>query len=170
VWSLYATYTWTAQPSGNTLQVVRFCVPALGAMALLGAWLVVRVPRRASVAALTSAAVVAAAFGLGVWSYNGMREGGLPAVRILHGVWLPLGGRVGPAAEVWGRTGEVVGSRQRPTGGCAGRRSRSDRRRGGLRRRSHHLALASGLRRDRRQLRGELDRYGHHVDRRHTGR
>ena len=98
VWSLYATYTWTAQPSGNTLQVVRFYVPALGAMALLGAWLVVRVPRRASVAALMSAAVAAAAFGLGVWSYNGMREGGLPAVRILHGVWLPLGSRVGPAA------------------------------------------------------------------------
>jgi hypothetical protein len=42
VWGLYAAYTWTAHPGGGTLQVVRFYVPALGAIALLGAWLLVR--------------------------------------------------------------------------------------------------------------------------------
>ncbi len=69
VWGLYAAYTWTAQPGGSSLQVVRFYVPALGAIALLGAWPVVRMPPRGSLAALASAAVVVATFGLGIWSY-----------------------------------------------------------------------------------------------------
>ena len=73
VWGLYAAYTWTAQPGLDTLQAVRFYVPAIGAISLLGAWLVVRVPRRASLAAVTSAVVVAAMFGMGIWSYNNMR-------------------------------------------------------------------------------------------------
>ena len=55
------------------MQSARFYVPALGAIALLGAWLLVRVPRRASLAAATSVAVVAAMFGLGVWSFGDMR-------------------------------------------------------------------------------------------------
>jgi hypothetical protein len=97
VWAVYATYTWTAQPFGNTVQVVRFYVPAIGAMSLLAAWLVVRVPGRASLSAVTSAAVVAAMFVLGAWSYNDMRESPLPLVRIVHGVWLPIG-RAGPPA------------------------------------------------------------------------
>jgi hypothetical protein len=81
VWALYAAYTWTAAPGLSTLQAARFYVPAIGAISLLGAWLVARlprnlprhVPRRASLAAMTSAALVAAMFGLGVWSFNGMR-------------------------------------------------------------------------------------------------
>jgi hypothetical protein len=81
VWGLYAAYTWTAAPGLSTLQAARFYVPAIGAIALLGAWLAARlprclprhVPRRASLAAMTSAALVAAMFGLGVWSFNGMR-------------------------------------------------------------------------------------------------
>ncbi len=48
-----------------TVQVVRFYVPALGAIALLGAWLVTRMPDRAWRAGLTSA-VITALFGLGV--------------------------------------------------------------------------------------------------------
>jgi hypothetical protein len=36
------------------------------------AWLLVRIPRRSSLAAVTSVAVVAALFGLGVWSYGDM--------------------------------------------------------------------------------------------------
>ena len=60
VWGLYAAYTWTAEPGLNTLQAVRFYVPATGAMALLGAWLVTRVPRRAALAGVTTAAVTAA--------------------------------------------------------------------------------------------------------------
>ena len=77
VWGLYATYTWTAAPGLNSLQAVRFYVPALGAISLLSGWLVVQVPRRAALPALTSAAVVAAAFGLGVRSYNSMRSAGI---------------------------------------------------------------------------------------------
>jgi hypothetical protein len=70
VWGLYATYTWTTQPHLTTLAASRFYVPALGAMALLGAWLVARLPRRAPKAA--AACVVVAAFGLGVWSFHAM--------------------------------------------------------------------------------------------------
>jgi hypothetical protein len=74
VWGLYAAYGWTAEPGLSTLQSARFYVPALGAIALLGAWLVVRVPRHAGLAALTSAAVVLAAFGLGLWGFADLRD------------------------------------------------------------------------------------------------
>jgi hypothetical protein len=73
IWGLYAAYTWTANGFVTTLQSARFYVPAIGAIALLGAWLLVRVPGRPAVAAATSAAVVAAMFGLGVWSFGDMR-------------------------------------------------------------------------------------------------
>ena len=63
IWVLYATYTWTAAPHLSTLQAARFYVPALGAISLLGAWLLVRVPRRQPLAAITTLAVVAALFG-----------------------------------------------------------------------------------------------------------
>ena len=69
VWALYAAYTWTARPFGTTLQVARFYVPATGAIALLGSWLVTRLPRRTSLAMITSAAVAVAMFGLGTWSF-----------------------------------------------------------------------------------------------------
>jgi hypothetical protein len=72
VWGLYSTYTWTTDPTSVTVQVVRFYVPALGAIALLGAWPVTRIPGRARWAGLTAAAVVAAMFGLGVWSFYAM--------------------------------------------------------------------------------------------------
>ncbi len=42
VWGLYATYTWTAAPGLSSLQAVRFYLPAIGAISLLGAWLVTR--------------------------------------------------------------------------------------------------------------------------------
>jgi hypothetical protein len=73
VWGFYCAYTWTANAFVTTLQSARFYVPVLGAMALLGAWLLVRVPRRTSLAAATSVAVAAAMFGLGVWSFGDMR-------------------------------------------------------------------------------------------------
>jgi hypothetical protein len=72
VWGLYAAYTWTAQPGLDTLQAVRFYVPAIGAISLLGAWLVVRA-RRESLAGVISAVVVTAMFATGIWSYNYMR-------------------------------------------------------------------------------------------------
>jgi hypothetical protein len=72
IWGLYSAYTWTADPSSVAVQVVRFYVPAIGAIALLGAWLVTRIPGRAWRACLTSAAVITAMFGLGVWSFYAM--------------------------------------------------------------------------------------------------
>ena len=53
VWGLYSAYTWTANGFVTTLQSARFYVPAIDAIALPGAWLLVRVPRRSSLAAAT---------------------------------------------------------------------------------------------------------------------
>ena len=72
IWGLYAAYAWTTDPTTVTVQCVRFYVPAIGAIALLGAWLVTRIPGRASRAGLASAAVITAMFGLGVWSFYAM--------------------------------------------------------------------------------------------------
>ena len=67
-------YTWTANPILSTLQSARFYVPPAGAISLLGSWLVTRLPRRASLAAVASAALTAAMFGLGAWSFAVIRE------------------------------------------------------------------------------------------------
>src|SRR6266480_4356995 len=72
IWGLYSAYPWTADPTSVTVQVVRFYLPAIGAIALLGAWLVTRIPGRARRAGLTSAAVITAMFALGVWSFYAM--------------------------------------------------------------------------------------------------
>ena len=100
IWVLYATYTWTAAPVLSTLQAARFYVPALGAISLLGAWLLVRVPRRQPLVAVTTLVVVAALFGLGSWAFHDMYQ---------HPFWSQLlvvpgpGGTVelepGPGAE-----------------------------------------------------------------------
>jgi hypothetical protein len=74
VWVLYATYTWTAAPGLSTLQAARFYVPALGAISLLGAWLLVRIPRRQPLVAVTTLVVVAALFGLGGWAFHDMYQ------------------------------------------------------------------------------------------------
>jgi hypothetical protein len=113
VWGLYAAYTWTAQAGASTLQVVRFYVPALGAVALLGAWFLVqlgtRLDRRARRAplALTSAALVVAMFGLGAWSFATMRHAPLGGVIVVHGARPapPPGGSAGgpgPGGQVGG--------------------------------------------------------------------
>ena len=65
IWGVYAAYTWTTDPTSVTVQVVRFYLPAIGAISLLGAWLVTRIPGPAWGAALTSTAVITAMFGLG---------------------------------------------------------------------------------------------------------
>ncbi len=85
VWGLYAAYDWTAGPGLTTLQAVRFYVPAIGAIALLGAWPLVRVPPRTSLAALTAATIVLVLAGLGVWSFAAMRAA-------------PMGGMARPGA------------------------------------------------------------------------
>jgi len=109
VWGLYAAYTWTAMPGLSSLQDVRFYLPAIGPIALLGAWLVMRVarlPRRASLAAVTSAAVVAAMFGLGIWSFTNMRAfrlgGGPMPARCNIGQHCPGGVTPGPRAAPGG--------------------------------------------------------------------
>jgi hypothetical protein len=75
IWGLYSAYYWTNDPSEDTLQTVRFYVPAIGPISLLGAWLVTRIPGRAWLAGLVSAAVVAAMFALGAWSFHAMVAG-----------------------------------------------------------------------------------------------
>jgi hypothetical protein len=72
VWGLYSAYTWTTDPTSVTVQVVRFYVPAIGAISLLGAWLVTRIPGGSWRAGLTSTAAITAMFGLGVWSFYAM--------------------------------------------------------------------------------------------------
>ena len=49
-------------------------MPALGAISLLGAWLLVRVPRRQPLVAVTTLAVVAALFGPGGWAFHDMYQ------------------------------------------------------------------------------------------------
>jgi hypothetical protein len=86
VWGLYSAYYWTANAFGTTLQFARFYVPALGAISLLGAWLVTRIPGRAWLAGLTSATVIAAMFGLGAQSYHAMAASGIGVtVKGCHG-------------------------------------------------------------------------------------
>jgi len=66
LWGLYAAYEWTARfPQGSTLQLVRFYLPAIAVMALLGARLLVRFPRTAAMAC------VVVLFALGAWSFAG---------------------------------------------------------------------------------------------------
>ena len=74
VWAVYAFYDWTARPGGTTLQVARFYVPALGAMALLAAWLLTRISRRAVAGAVAAVVVVATLAGVGAWSFARMRQ------------------------------------------------------------------------------------------------
>jgi hypothetical protein len=82
IWGLYSSYTWTTDPTSVTVQVVRFYLPALGAIALLGAWLITRIPGRGWIPGLTSAAAIAALFGVGVWAFHAMYAAfGVP----LHG-------------------------------------------------------------------------------------
>ena len=82
LWGLYFAYTWTTDPTSVSVQVVRFYVPAMGAISLLGAWLVTRVDGQSWRAGLVTTAAVAVLFGLGVWSFHAMyAEFGVP----LHG-------------------------------------------------------------------------------------
>jgi hypothetical protein len=93
-WGLYFLYYWTAQMGGGggpmggpaggggapggggAVHLVRFFVPAIASIALLGAWPLARLPR------WLAGAAVAAFFGLGLWSFADMAateaRGGLP--------------------------------------------------------------------------------------------
>jgi len=74
VFGLYLAYTWTVGQSGMhgvTVHVVRFYLPALGAIALLGAWLLARIPRPAALAFAVAAASLAVA------TYPALASGGM---------------------------------------------------------------------------------------------
>jgi hypothetical protein len=72
VWALYSAYYWTNDPSEDALQTARFYVPAIGAISLLGAWLVTRIPGPKWLAGFISIAVVTAMFAVGTWSFHAM--------------------------------------------------------------------------------------------------
>jgi hypothetical protein len=71
---LYATYTWTTPPGLSTLQSTRFYVPALGPIALLGAWLLVRLPRTQPRVAIATVAICATLFWLGAQAFHDMYQ------------------------------------------------------------------------------------------------
>jgi len=121
-WALYATYTWTGAAGLSTLQAARFYVPALGAISLLGAWLLVRAPRRQPLAAITTLTVVAALFGLGGWAFHDMYQ--FPFGRqlvVVHGPGGTVRLQPGPGVRIGGPGGVKRGrpgraGRIRPSG------------------------------------------------------
>jgi hypothetical protein len=73
IWGVYSAYTWTADPTNVTVQVVRFYLPATGAISLLGAWLVTRLPGRAHwVRPLAVTGAVAVLLALGIRQFHDM--------------------------------------------------------------------------------------------------
>jgi len=110
VWGLYAAYTWTAHPFGTTLQVARFYIPAIGAISLLGGWLVTRLPRQTSRAAMTAAAVAVVMFGLGAWSFAIIHQSPFQGVHRPPTV-VPLPAQSAQAAAALPRTGEATGAK-----------------------------------------------------------
>jgi hypothetical protein len=103
IWVLYSSYTWTAAAGLSTLQAARFYVPALGAISLLGAWLLVRVPRRQPLVAITTLAVVAALFGLGSWAFHDMYQHPFgPQLAVVPGPGGTVELKPGPAAIIGG--------------------------------------------------------------------
>jgi hypothetical protein len=72
IWGLYSTYTWTTDATNGSVSDVRFYLPAIGPIALLGAWLVTRLPVRGWLGGLTSTAIITALFILGVWAFYAM--------------------------------------------------------------------------------------------------
>jgi len=123
-WGLYLCYGWTAQMSARSngaIHVIRFYLPALGLIALLAAWPLVRLLRlRGQLGAWLVAAVLAALVLAGGWSYQnlvtnsagpgGGPGGGTPGLGAFPGGGTPPQG-AGPS----GATGGV-----RPAGGSGG--------------------------------------------------
>ena len=106
IWVLYATYTWTAAAGLSTLQAARFYVPALGAISLLGAWLLVRVPHRQPLVAITTLATVAVLFGLGSWAFHDMYQHPFgPQIAVVPGPGGTVELRPGPGVIIGGPGG-----------------------------------------------------------------
>jgi hypothetical protein len=80
MWVLYFNYTWTADMSGGpggggggggTVHLIRFYLPALGALALLAAWLLIRLPR------VLTGTIVATLVLTALLSFHSMAGGGM---------------------------------------------------------------------------------------------
>jgi hypothetical protein len=84
IWSLYATYTWTTAPGLSTLQSTRFYVPALGPIALLGAWLLARGRRKQPLVAVTMFLILGTLFWLGAQAFHDMYQFPWVNVQISH--------------------------------------------------------------------------------------
>jgi hypothetical protein len=114
VWALYATYTWTAAAGLSTLQAARFYVPALGPISLLGAWLLVRVPRRQPLAAITTLVVAGVLFGLGSRAFHNMYQ--FPfgrQLQVVHGPGGTVELKPGPGARIGEPAGVAPGGPRR---------------------------------------------------------
>jgi hypothetical protein len=103
-WGLYLAYTWTVGQSGaDAVHVVRFYLPAMGPIALLGAWALVRLP------VVVWAAAVLALLGAGIASFHVLSAAGGPGGGPLGGIpghgGLPPGGPGGPAGSPSGAAG-----------------------------------------------------------------
>ena len=95
IFGLYSAYTWTVGQAGThdlTVHVVRFYVPALGAVALLAAWFLTRLPPVVSLAGLATLAVLAvitfpglAGSGMGGPGGPGIPAGGAPSSGQMQG-------------------------------------------------------------------------------------
>ena len=117
LWGLYLAYTWTVgQASGAAaVHVIRFYLPAIGPMALLGAWTVSRLRAAVAAPALLGLGV------LGVLSFHGLSAAGIgPAGGFPGGPGGPGfgGGRPG-AGSLGGRppAGGPFGGGPPPLGG-----------------------------------------------------
>lgn len=107
IWGLYFAYTWTlSQFSGDPVHVVRFYLPTIGLIALLGAWTIAHLPRLLAFPALVLALV------LGVLSFNVMAAGAAPG-----GPGGPPGGVGGVGAPPGARTGGLPGAKSGIPGG-----------------------------------------------------
>ena len=74
IWGLYAAYDWTARMgsgAGSDIHVIRFYLPALGLISLLGAWLLAQLPRWLPIVLLV------VLIGLGARSYPNLVAGGV---------------------------------------------------------------------------------------------
>src|ERR1035437_7428746 len=74
IWGLYAAYDWTARTgsgAGSDIHVIRFYLPALGLISLLGAWLLAQLPRWLPIVLLI------VLIGLGARSYPNLVAGGV---------------------------------------------------------------------------------------------
>ena len=126
LWGLYAAYQWTTTmnggPSGSVYPTVRFYLPALGAIALLVAWLLARLPVAVGLVALV------ALFGFGVREFVDMTNSRWAQMSFGNGP----GGFGGPmdGRPPGGMTGPPAGERPDgapPSGGPGPRPGAGDR-------------------------------------------